>query len=64
MMTLSGCLRTQTNIVSDGCYWLNPYPKLNAEQYIAIHNIAPIMSTWARDYKIEYKAKCLNKNEL
>lgn len=38
--------------------WLQPYPKQTDEQIIKIHNVDPNMSTWARDYKIEYEANC------
>ena len=61
MMTCSGCL-TKTRIVDAACLaWLKPYPNQTDDQIINIHKIDPSMSTWARDYKIEYKYNCKNK---
>lgn len=56
MMTLSGC--SNTIVIDSDCLWLNPYPELTDEQYKLIHKAEPRMSTWARDYKIEYKENC------
>jgi hypothetical protein len=58
MMILSGCLKT-TEVIDVDCQWLNPYPKQTAKQMISIHKIDPRVSSWARDYIIEYKANCI-----
>ena len=56
LMILIGC--SNTKMIDGDCLWLQPYPKLTAEQHISIHQIAPLMTTWQRDYKTEYKENC------
>jgi hypothetical protein len=57
LMISSGC-RITTTIDSACIVWLKEYPKQTDQQLAGIHAIDPRMSTWARDYKTEYKHNC------